>query len=356
MNARPPITPCIFGTSNGFEIQTLTRVPLNVEDLAFAITRSEVELHNRDECVKVFRLRAKSEIFTWIGLYRKAFEIGFSREGGYYGAGLWLAGITVNARLVLDVLKDLADQVNALAITEGQFQRPLSGIIDHMQIPPGLVPLKESSARYLRGGLRPDAVPGAYISQPGSLREIVDWAQNDLPAENFRAMIVAPAANFPRSASSRLERYADLNEVLRKLESDLSLRIARLQADKLGLQKEVAKLENDLRAAQRNALQYENEVQRWRDQCQKLEKQVLSYRSRDYEAGSGNRRPWLALGAIFASVIVIGVVLTLKFSTSFSNIARPAGPKPLGPSLEQLRSPSLVSPILMTRMPMEQAQ
>jgi hypothetical protein len=276
---------------------------MNVEDLAFAITRSEVELSDRDQCVKTFRLRVKSEIFTWIGLYRKAYEIGFSREGGYYGAGVWLAGITVNARLVLDVLKDLADQMNALAIVGSQFQRPLSDIIDDMIIPSSLMPLKESSARYLRGGLLPDAMPGAYICQSGSHREIIDWAQNDVLAEKFRSIIIAPDASFPRGASSRLERFADLNEVVRKLESDLSIKIARLENDKLALQKHVEIIESELASAQLKTQKFAQEVEQWKGRCDKLERQRLRY------LDSENGRSWSWRDYIFYALILAILVL-----------------------------------------------
>lgn len=255
MTARPSITPCIFGTTKGFEIQTLTRIPLNVDDLDFAITRSEVELSGQHPCIKIFRKKVKSEIFTWIGLYWKAFEIGFSRDGGYYGAGLWLEGITVNSRDAIQVLFDLANQVEALAITNGRFEQPLLSIIDRMQIPLKLVPLNESSKSYLRGGLNIAAIPSAFIGQleQGTVREMVDWAQNDVLADKFRALIIAPEQSFPKGASSRLERYNDLNDVVRKLESDLSLRIARLEADKLALQQHVETLKNDVLNAEKDA-------------------------------------------------------------------------------------------------------
>lgn len=246
MIVQSSITPCVFGTTNGFEIQTLTKVPLNMDSLIFGVTRSEVELSDRDECVKVFRMRTKSEVYTWIGIYRKTYEIGFSREGGYYGAGLLLAGITVNARIALEVLRDLADQVSQFAISDGRFQCLLSSITDEMRVPTGLGPLKESSARHLRGGLSAEATPIAYVRQYGSPRETVDWAQTAMLGEKFRAVIIGPEAGFPKAASSRIEYYPDLNDVFRKLQDDVALTIDRLHEDKLALQKQVVALQAEL--------------------------------------------------------------------------------------------------------------
>lgn len=281
MNARAQITPCIFGTTSGFEIHTLTRLPLGLEDLAFAIKRNEVELSDRHFCVKTFRLRVNSEVFTWIGLYRKAFEIGFSREGGYYGAGVWLAEITVDSRLAMDVLRDLADQVNALAIEGGRFQRPLSDIVSNIQIPQSLIPLKESTERYQAGGMLPDAAQGAYVCQHESLWQIAEFGQNNVLAERFSSIIAAPAASFPKNPSARLERYSDLTEVVHELASDLSKRIAALDSANITLEKHAVALERELiasqgetnelaRAADRRVEELAKDAEKWERRYRKL--------------------------------------------------------------------------------------
>ena len=313
MEVRSEITPCIFGTTNGFEIHTLTRVPLNVEDLAFGITRSEVELSDHNGCVKILRLSVKAEVFTWIGVYRKAFEIGFSREGGYYGAGVWLAGITVDARLVLDVLNNLADQVKALAIEGARFQRQLSDIIDNIQIPPNLMPLKDSSERYREGGVIPDAMQGAYVCQRGSHWEIIDFAQNNVLAGKFRSMIVAPEDSFPRAASSRLERYADLTEIARELASDLAEKIAELQKTNVTLERKAATIERELSEARNDAERFNREAQAWSDRltaevdrlqgkCRKLEGQL----ERSRNSSNEYRSDWH--DRIFLAVIVLALI------------------------------------------------
>ena len=302
MTTKHTITPCVFGTTNGFEIRTLTEVPLNIEDLGFGVMRSEVELSDQDECVKIFRLRIKSEVYTWIGLYRKCYEIGFSREGGYYGAGLWLAGITVNARLALDVVKNLADQVNRLAIENGRFMQPLSAITNSMEIPPGLVPMKETSEHYFRGGLSPEAMPGAYICQTSALREIVDWAQNDMLADKFRSLIIASANSFPKGASNRLERYTDLTEILRKLQNDVAIKIGRLEEDKRALEKYQVALKAHLLSAQQEINALEREVARWKEHCQLLQKQNFA----DAKAGSKDVE-----GEVWEDWLIIAICILL---------------------------------------------
>jgi hypothetical protein len=316
MNGRTPITPCIFGTANGFEIQSLTNVPLNIDKLAFGITRSEVELSDHDECVKIFRFRNNSDVHTWIGLYRKAYEIGFSREGGYYGAGLWLAGITVNARVALEVLKDIADQVNQLALLNGQFQCSLSSITDEMHAPAGLGPLKDSSERYLRGGLSAEALPTAYIPQYGSPREMLDWAQTAPFGEKFRALIIGPESGRPKAASSRLEFYSDLTDVSRKLADDYTLRVVRLEEDKLVLEKALEKERSTSRQLQQELTCYK---QHYDQSLQKFgaNKQQKGWEWEDFLLAT--------IGVMTAIALVIaGVIAWKTFGFDFLNAAEPS--------------------------------
>jgi hypothetical protein len=330
MNARAQITPCIFGTTSGFEIHTLTRLPLGLEDLAFAIKRDDVELSDRHFCVKTFRLRVNSEVFTWIGLYRKAFEIGFSREGGYYGAGVWLAEITVDSRLAMDVLRDLADQVNALAIEGGRFQRPLSDIVGNIQIPQSLIPLKESTERYQAGGMLPDAAQGAYVCQHESLWQIAEFGQNNVLAERFRSIIAAPAASFPKNPSARLERYSDLTEVVHELASDLSKKIAALDSSKTSLEKHAAALERELstahgeikkiaRAKDQQAEAFAKEEEEWSRLYRKLGGPELA-------VDDGQPPLWLRYVLYVVAAIMIGALLAWGGITIFrdSNEAKVA--------------------------------
>lgn len=323
MNGRSPITPCIFGTTNGFEIQSLTNVQLNMDKLAFGVTRSEVELSDHDECVKIFRFRSSSDVHTWIGIYRKAYEIGFSREGGYYGAGLWLAGITVNARIALEVLKDLADQVNQLALLNGRFQCSLSSITDEMHAPAGLGPLKESSKRYLRGGLSAEALPTAYIPQYGSPREMLDWAQTAMFGEKFRALIIGPESGRPKVASSRLEFYSDLTDVSRKLADDYTLRVVGLEEDKLELEKRVAALSAALEIERSTSRQLQQQLTRYK---QHYDQSLQKFGANKQQQGwVGEDFLLAAVGIMIAIALVIsGVIAWKTFGFDLLNAEEPS--------------------------------
>lgn len=240
------IFPCIFGTTKGFEIVQLQPLPVKMQDLLVAISHSEVELSLQDTCIKMFRIRIGSEIYTWIGLYRKAYEMDFSREGGYYGAGIWLSDTTANARQVIDVLEDLAQQIRRLALASGKFQRPLSSIVQQLVPSQAFSALVGSSVRYINGGISADAKKCAFISQPDPLRDIVDWAQNGELATYFQSIIIAPASAFPKAgAAGNITQYANVATLERALEQNFVVQLTKLDAQNKDLQRRALSLEAD---------------------------------------------------------------------------------------------------------------
>ena len=243
------IIPCIFGTTKGFEFVELAPLPFKMKDLLVAITHGEVELSLEDTCVKMLRVKAGSDVHTWIGLYRKAYEMGYSREGGYYGAGVWLSDTTVNAQHVLSALDDLSQPIRRLALEDRKFQRPLATIkqqfLDLQS--PALSTLLTNKTPYLRGGINADARTCAFIAQPQATREIVSWAQTDALAHNFQSVIIAPATAFPRAgASGNITQYADLAALERTLERDYTARLAKSDAMNKDLQRRNQTLEAEV--------------------------------------------------------------------------------------------------------------
>ncbi len=240
------IIPCIFGTTKGFEIVEMAPLPFKMKDMLVAITQGEVELSLEDTCIKMLRIKVGSEVYTWIGLYRKAYEMGFSREGGYYGAGVWLSDTTVNARQVLEVLEDLAQQIRRLAMEDRKFQRPLSSIEQQLVPSQALSALLRNNAPYASGGISANAKNCAFISQPQSTREILDWAQSDALAHNFQSVIIAPASTFPKAgASGSIKQYADVTTLERALERDYTARLSKLDAQNKDLHARNKSLESE---------------------------------------------------------------------------------------------------------------
>ncbi len=246
------IIPCLFGTTKGFEMLELAHLNFKVKDLLVAITHAEVELGLEDSCVKILRIKSENRVHTWVGLYRKAYEIGFSREGGYYGAGVWLSDATVNARPIMDALEDLCQQIRRLALQDRKFQRTLAEIEPQLVASPALNALLKGTPAPVRGGISADAKTCAFITQPQAVRDIINWAQTDAMAHNFQSIIVAPASAFPKAgASGSITQYSDLPAVERALERDYTARVAKLDALARDWQRKAQSLEAE--ASARNA-------------------------------------------------------------------------------------------------------
>lgn len=266
------IIPCIFGTTKGFEIIELAPLPFKMKDLLVAITHGEVELSLEDSCIKLLRIKAGNDVYTWIGLYRKAYEMGFSREGGYYGAGVWLSDTTVNARHVLDALEDMSQQIRRLALEDRKFQKPLADIVQKLVPSQAVSALLSSKAPYVKGGINAEARNCAFIAQPQAARDIVTWAQNDALAHNFQSVIIAPASAFPKAgASGNITQYADVASLERALERDYVARLAKLDAQNKDLQRRAQSLEaesgqrsSEIQALKQRNSQLETEVTRSR--------------------------------------------------------------------------------------------
>lgn len=246
------IIPCLFGTTKGFEMLELAHLNFKVKDLLVAITHTEVELGLEDSCVKILRIKSENRVHTWIGLYRKAYEMGFSREGGYYGAGVWLSDATVNARPIIDALEDLCQQIRRLALQDRKFQRTLAEIEPQLVASPALNALLKGTPAPVRGGISSDAKTCAFITQPQAVQDIINWAQTDAMAHNFQSIIIAPASAFPKAgASGSITQYSDLPAVERALERDYTARVAKLDALARDWQRKAQSLEAE--ASARNA-------------------------------------------------------------------------------------------------------
>lgn len=243
------IIPCLFGTTKGFEMLELAPLPFKVKDLLVAITQGEVELALEDSCVKILRIKTDNKVHTWIGLYRKAYEMGFSREGGYYGAGVWLSDTTVNARQIMDALEDLCQQIRRLALEDRKFQRTLSDIEPRLEASPAVNALLKGVPPLSKGGISADAKKCAFIAQPQAAHDIINWAQTDALAHDFQSVIIAPASAFPKAgASASITRYADIPALEQALERDHTARLAKLDALAKDWQRNAQSLEAEARA------------------------------------------------------------------------------------------------------------
>ncbi len=126
--APPFVAISLVGTTGGLELCTFPEAHRPIKDEAVLIDDSEVTLTHADDVYVVRRLFDRGVALTWVGIYRKAYEIVRARGGGYYGAGIWLFDHTASGVAIAELLQGLRKQVEKLALTEGKFIRRLSDI------------------------------------------------------------------------------------------------------------------------------------------------------------------------------------------------------------------------------------
>ncbi len=188
-----------FGTTTGLEVVPLPLSsdipPIKFEDAWIEVTGGQIALRAGKDAYVVLRKHLGQQIATWIGLYRSAREIGYDRPGGFYGAGAWLIGCTANTRALLDMLRDMADQVQSKAMNGDRFIKRIDQVRSELVAPPQVNAVISSVAK-VGSGCLPSGI-NAFIVAAANHLEIIDWAQNAPSASPYCRVIVGNAEHAP---------------------------------------------------------------------------------------------------------------------------------------------------------------
>jgi len=178
----------LFGTTRGLELCTFPAGRVLPPDTWVEVGPKEVTLDYDGEVYVVRRGDTSAGVVTWIGMYRKAYEIGGGRGGGYFGAGVWLFGTRTEGAAIVALLRYLSQEVERLAMEDGAFIVRLSEIRTRVN----LVDVEETLLSQIGQSLKPYSsrrVPMVAGSSSGyvelsdaghdtpSLGWILNWAQ-----------------------------------------------------------------------------------------------------------------------------------------------------------------------------------
>ncbi|PWF55730.1 hypothetical protein [Massilia glaciei] len=200
----------IMGVTPGLEVVTFGKLPFPLVDSWITISTSELVVQPSQSAYVVTRRIVDRHLLTWIGYYRSAFAIGGSRDGGYYGAGIWLVDHQVPGEAVVNLLPLLADQVNRLAMSNGRFVRRLDDIHEEIQWPDAegkrlrqsMTPLVD--ARGLgSGNLAWGYLDLANRDHAPYLGLFLDWIQSGAPFTTFSRIALSPDAAVTESVRER---------------------------------------------------------------------------------------------------------------------------------------------------------
>ena len=210
------LIPIIFGTTSGFEVVPLIGEKMPLEDILLECSSSEMEICGGESfCVARYNSGVGGGEVTWIGLYRPAKEIGRSRPGGYFGAGVALVDSKAEPALIVNLLRTLVDKVRALALVDDQFAKKLIDVKSAIVLPPEYRLLKDAAQVLTQsdGGLYPGGEVGFVAEESEGLLELIRWAQQGESAEVFAKIFIGSNASRPASRSTIPQRniYQNFN-------------------------------------------------------------------------------------------------------------------------------------------------
>ena len=151
----------LFGKTAGLEIVTFPKGKRTPDSSWIGISAADVSLKPDADVLLIRRDRSQQETVTWIGIYRKAYEIGGVREGSFFGAGVWLFDSVADGGALLAVLRHLVAVIERFAIRDGSFALSLSDIESKV----GLPDVKESLLNPLHASLRSLASPPPLVNE-----------------------------------------------------------------------------------------------------------------------------------------------------------------------------------------------
>jgi hypothetical protein len=244
------ITVCLFGISAGLEVHPFTvgePSGVQIDDAWLEISPHDVTVKLDVDLFRIYRRLVGGKLLTWIGLYRSATELGSSRPGGYYGAGVWLHDVALPGRSIVEILVNLADQLKVLALSNGKFVKRIADVKASI-IPPqqltGLNALRGS----LGGGVSVNGMIQGFIADTKSVAAIFDWAQRSRTAELFSQIVVG-------SSDQYVQQQGQFQKISEKYES-LHAAIDGAYAKRIALVEDVRKkLATDLDATKKETAQ-----------------------------------------------------------------------------------------------------
>ncbi len=233
----------LFGTTTGLEVRNMFSgnqdLPV-LEDSWIEISPYQIKTLSNRDAFCIHRKKIGERELTWIGLYRSAKEIGQPRAGGVYGAGFWLVDRVLDARELIPILVNLADQICDRAMEGDRFIRRLADVKSEILIPAAAANLN-ASAKKISSGVSPGG-PVAFICAKANAEEILNWAQNSDAAENFGKLLIGSRDQMVTS-NSDIPSGHTYDSLLSAIEAAYQRKLTELSARKEELARQIKEID-----------------------------------------------------------------------------------------------------------------
>ena len=332
------ITVCLFGISAGLEVHPFSvgePSGVKIDDAWLEISPHDVTVKLDVDLFKIYRRIAGGKLLTWIGLYRSATELGSSRPGGYYGAGVWLHDVALPGQSIAAILVNLADQLKVLALSNGKFVKRIADVKASI-IPPQQLSSLTAQRGSLGGGVSVNGMIQGFIADPNSVAAIFDWAQKSRTAELFSQIVVGSTdqyvqqqGQFQKSSEKYDSLHAAIDGAYAKRITIVEDARKKVATDLEAIKKETAQLKQSKEIDQKKLQEADQKVSALTTRVENLQrvprplaprvtpqpKFQPQHEPEEQEARSTSS-VWLYAVVIVMSLSILGLALVLYISDS----------------------------------------
>ncbi len=242
----------LFGTTTGLEVLNLplsnAAQPVQLEDSWIEVSPSHLIIKPGKESYMVLRRFVGTQTMTWVGLYRAAKEIGYERQGSFYGAGVWLIDRVVDTKLAIEVLRLMADQIQVKAMNGERFVKRLADVRGDISMPNQMAALSDNPVK-VSSGCHPSGET-AFIAGGTNPLEVIDWAQRAASAQFLaRIFIGAPDQSPDTSGRTTTPGFRSLanaiDHTFNRKTADLQKKLSELDLKVKDLDKQCANFKDE---------------------------------------------------------------------------------------------------------------
>jgi len=342
---QPVIFLTLFGTTTGLEVLNLplsnSAVPFKIEDSWIEVSPSHLIIKPGKESYVILRRFVGTQTLTWIGLYRAAKEIGYERQGSFYGSGVWLIDRVVDVKLTIDVLRMMADQIQAKAMNGDSFVKRLADVRGDINPPSQVAALSDNPVK-INSGCHPSGET-AFINAGANPLEVIDWAQRAASAQFLNRIFIGSQDQSP-DAGGRVS-----TQVFRSLASAIDSTFNRKTSD---LQKKVSELDLKVKELHQHNANLQDEYANVRSQIEGVRGELNSTKLQLQDTSLSYRREFTRAEQLQTHLNTI----QSKVSTSSTSAQRPLVETHPIAATQAISDAPRQSPSSQSRLPSHSAQ
>jgi hypothetical protein len=200
------LTVCFFGTTSGLERRDENII--GEGNVTSKIDNQWIEpplvgTTFISPCIYVKRERRNDKLVTWFGYYSPAKEIGYTRDGGYSGAGVFLSGIKIQPDLLMTFLEKFF-KANIDRVSEDNVFKKRLSELNNLDIPAEIEQIKFSKVNDVENKFDLQGKRAILVADLIQCNEYIDMIQSETILSPYSSILIynrAFADRLPNASS-----------------------------------------------------------------------------------------------------------------------------------------------------------